>query len=50
VSHFGSEWLWLTPAAAALGNVLADQGFSTDIRVSSVNTDPWDFVLTPGHP
>jgi dinuclear metal center YbgI/SA1388 family protein len=50
VSHFGSEWLWLTPAAAALGNVLSDQGFLTDIRVSSVNTDPWDFVLTPGHP
>ncbi len=49
VSHFGSEWLWLTPAADALGNVLSDQGFSADIRVSAVNTDPWDFVLTPGH-
>ena len=49
VSHFGSEWLWLTPAADALGNVLSDQGFSTDIRVSGINTDPWDFVLTPGH-
>jgi dinuclear metal center YbgI/SA1388 family protein len=47
VSHFGSEWLWLT--ADALGAVLTDQGFSTDIRVSGVNTDPWDFVLTPGH-
>ncbi len=49
VSHFGSEWLWLTPAAEALANVLTDQGFTTDIRVSGVNTDPWDFVLTPGH-
>ncbi|MHA7207659.1 Nif3-like dinuclear metal center hexameric protein [Arthrobacter sp. MDT1-65] len=49
VSHFGSEWLWLTPAADALGAVLTDHGFTTDIRVSSVNTDPWDFVLTPGH-
>ncbi len=48
VSHFGSEWLWLTPAADALTNVLSDQGFTTDIRVSGVNTDPWDFVLTPG--
>lgn len=48
VSHFGSEWLWLTPAADALNNVLSDQGFDTDIRVSGVNTDPWDFVLTPG--
>ncbi|WP_104178846.1 Nif3-like dinuclear metal center hexameric protein [Arthrobacter sp. B0490] len=49
VSHFGSEWLWLTPAADALGAVLTDRGFTTDIRVSGVNTDPWDFVLTPGH-
>lgn len=49
VSHFGSEWLWLTPAAAALGHVLAGRGFAPDIRVSTVNTDPWDFVLTPGH-
>ncbi|TKV29939.1 Nif3-like dinuclear metal center hexameric protein [Arthrobacter sp. NamB2] len=48
VSHFGSEWLWLTPASDALSNVLSDQGFVTDIRVSGVNTDPWDFVLTPG--
>ncbi|WP_299165694.1 Nif3-like dinuclear metal center hexameric protein [uncultured Arthrobacter sp.] len=48
VSHFGSEWLWLTPAASALSNVLSDQGFSVDVRVSTVNSDPWDFVLTPG--
>lgn len=48
VSHFGSEWLWLTPAAAALRNALADQGFEPEIRVSTLNTDPWDFVLTPG--
>jgi dinuclear metal center YbgI/SA1388 family protein len=48
VSHFGSEWLWLTPASHALGNVLSDHGFTADIRVSGVNTDPWDFVLTPG--
>lgn len=48
VSHFGSEWLWLTPAAAALQNVLADQGFTAETRISNVNTDPWDFVLTPG--
>lgn len=48
VSHFGSEWLWLTPAANALSNVLSDQGFTVDVRVSTVNSDPWDFVLTPG--
>lgn len=48
VSHFASEWLWLPAAAAALDNVLRDQGHELDIRVSTVNTDPWDFILTPG--
>ncbi|WP_245827706.1 Nif3-like dinuclear metal center hexameric protein [Sinomonas mesophila] len=48
VSHFASEWLWLPAAAAALDNVLRDQGHEIDIRVSTVNTDPWDFILTPG--
>ncbi|MEI2279233.1 Nif3-like dinuclear metal center hexameric protein [Paenarthrobacter ilicis] len=48
VSHFASEWLWLPAAAGALGNVLADQGFDVEIRVSGINSDPWDFILTPG--
>ena len=48
VSHFASEWLWLPAAAQALDNVLHDQGHAIDIRVSTVNTDPWDFILTPG--
>ncbi|GAB4100263.1 Nif3-like dinuclear metal center hexameric protein [Sinomonas halotolerans] len=47
VSHFASEWLWLPAAASALDNVLRDQGHGIDIRVSAVNTDPWDFILTP---
>ncbi|MCW1250187.1 Nif3-like dinuclear metal center hexameric protein [Acaricomes phytoseiuli] len=48
VSHFASEWLWLPAAAKALGNVLGDQGFAVELRVSQSNTDPWDFILTPG--
>jgi dinuclear metal center YbgI/SA1388 family protein len=48
VSHFASEWLWLPAAAAALGNVLTDQGHDIEIRVSTTNSDPWDFILTPG--
>ncbi|MET3952957.1 Nif3-like dinuclear metal center hexameric protein [Arthrobacter sp. UYEF36] len=48
VSHFASEWLWLPPAAEALGNVLSDQGHDVEIRVSTTNSDPWDFILTPG--
>ncbi|MBT2546842.1 Nif3-like dinuclear metal center hexameric protein [Arthrobacter sp. ISL-65] len=48
VSHFASEWLWLPAAAEALGNVLADQGLDVEIQVSTTNSDPWDFILTPG--
>ena len=48
VSHFASEWLWLPAAAEALGNVLSDQGHDVEIRVSTINSDPWDFILTPG--
>jgi dinuclear metal center YbgI/SA1388 family protein len=48
VSHFASEWLWLPAAASALGNVLADQGHEVEIQVSTTNSDPWDFILTPG--
>lgn len=49
LSHFASEWLWLPAAAQALGNVLADQGFEAELAVSQANTDPWDFILTPGN-
>ena len=48
VSHFASEWLWLPAAAGALGNVLSDHGHDVEIRVSTTNSDPWDFILTPG--
>lgn len=48
VSHFGSEWLWLPAAAEALDTLLTDRGFDVEIAVSSYNSDPWDFVLTPG--
>ncbi|RKW69734.1 Nif3-like dinuclear metal center hexameric protein [Galactobacter caseinivorans] len=47
VSHFASEWLWLGDAAGALHRSLADQGFSPEVAVSGVNTDPWDFILVP---
>jgi hypothetical protein len=36
-------------AAQALANVLADQGFQAELAVSQTNTDPWDFILTPGN-
>ena len=49
MSHFASEWLWLPAAMEALGNVLGDQGFAAELALSQTNTDPWDFILTPGN-
>lgn len=48
VSHFASEWLWLPAAAQTLNRRLNDAGFEVEIAVSGINTDPWDFVITPG--
>ncbi|WP_159610326.1 Nif3-like dinuclear metal center hexameric protein [Glutamicibacter sp. JC586] len=47
VSHFASEWVWLSAGARALQNVLNDLGHAVEIEVSQINSDPWDFVLTP---
>lgn len=47
VSHFASEWLWLPSGARALANVLAEMGHEVQTEVSNVNSDPWDFILTP---
>ncbi|MGO4383463.1 Nif3-like dinuclear metal center hexameric protein [Specibacter sp. RAF43] len=49
LSHFASEWLWLPVGAQAMATVLADQGFDVELAVSQTNTDPWDFILTPGN-
>lgn len=48
VSHFASEWMWLPAAAQALDRALADRGYDVEVAVSGINTDPWDFVITPG--
>ncbi|WP_081710001.1 Nif3-like dinuclear metal center hexameric protein [Arthrobacter sp. 35W] len=48
LSHWASEWLWLPVAAQGLENVLADQGYAVEMAVSQTNSDPWDFILTPG--
>lgn len=47
VSHFASEWVWLSAGSRALNNVLTDLGHEITIEVSSINSDPWDFILTP---
>ncbi|MFC6355697.1 Nif3-like dinuclear metal center hexameric protein [Luethyella okanaganae] len=41
VSHWASEWLWLDTAAEQLRAALP----GTDITVSELRTDPWDFVI-----
>lgn len=48
VSHFASEWLWLPAAAQAVDRALEDRGYDVEVAVSGINTDPWDFVITPG--
>jgi len=47
VSHFASEWLWLGAAAGLLHRALTESGFQVEVAVSGVNSDPWDFILTP---
>ena len=42
VSHWASEWMWLTPAAAQLRELLP----GVIVEVSDLRTDPWDFVVT----
>lgn len=40
--HYASEWLWLPGLRARLADRLAD---SVTIEISTVRTDPWDFVV-----
>lgn len=42
ISHWASEWLWLTPAAAQLSALIP----TVEFVVSDIRTDPWDFVVT----
>ncbi len=44
VSHWASEWRWLTRAAEELRAALP----GVEIAVCELNTDPWDFAVLPG--
>ncbi len=50
VSHFASEWLWLPAGAQALERRLAEDGYEVEMAVSSLVTDPWDFILVGRNP
>ena len=50
-SHFASEQLWLQRGAQALQERLAERGLMVETVLSRLNTDPWDFIVTPtSHP
>lgn len=50
VSHFAGEWLWLPAGAQALERRLAEDGFTVQMAVSALVTDPWDFSLVGRNP
>ncbi len=43
--HWASEWLWLASVSERLAAVLAERGTSVDLHISTLCTDPWDFVV-----
>lgn len=45
--HYASEWLWLPGLRDRLAARLGD---SVDVRLSTVRTDPWDFVVGASGP
>ena len=40
-----TEWLWLESARSELLRELAGQGTSLNTHISTLRTDPWDFVI-----
>lgn len=48
--HWATEWLWLAGCADRLRQALDGQGYDVETAVSRLRTDPWDFVVSTGHP
>jgi len=48
VAHYAGEWLWLPVLARRLDEELSARGHRLDITVSTVRTDPWDFLVPSG--
>lgn len=46
--HWATESLWLAAAADRLRSELAARGFTVDTDISTVRTDPWDFLVGTG--
>jgi putative NIF3 family GTP cyclohydrolase 1 type 2 len=43
--HWASEWLWLASARDELWRVLGERGTTVELHISTLRTDPWDFVV-----
>lgn len=43
--HYASEWLWLPSLAERLVSELGEAGTRLETHISTVRTDPWDFVV-----
>jgi dinuclear metal center YbgI/SA1388 family protein len=43
--HWATEWMWLHSARSELLRELAGQGTSLSTYISTLRTDPWDFVI-----
>ena len=45
VSHWASEWTWLSELKKQLNEDLAQKKLSSEIFISEISTDPWNFSL-----
>ena len=43
--HWATEWMWLHSARSELLRELAGQGTSLSTYISTLRTDPWDFLI-----
>ncbi len=43
--HWATEWLWLSSARDELLRSLGQRGDTVEFHISSLCTDPWDFVV-----
>ena len=45
VSHWASEWPWLSACQTELSRELTKAGFNVEMKISEINTDPWDAAI-----
>ena len=43
--HWATEWLWLEGARDRLWRELGERGTRLEAHISSLRTDPWDFLV-----